>query len=86
MASDLFDQLAASDVPPPPEQFDRQVHQRLNRALVAMHLLDLVARAVPWGLVHLARAAAAALRFTLTGRYPAAGRHPPARRRPPGGS
>lgn len=47
MSQDLFEQLAARDVPPPPEQFNRQLHGRLNMVLSGVHLLEFVCRAAP---------------------------------------
>jgi hypothetical protein len=71
MATDLFDRLAELEVPPPPEadEFDRQLHQRVNRSLVAGQLTDLVVGGLPWALVHFLRALVGLATFTCTGRY-----------------
>ena len=69
MATDLFDQLADLEVPPPPERFDQQLHERLNRSLVVGQFVDLVFGAVPFAIVHFARALTGMAIFTFTGRY-----------------
>ncbi len=69
MATNLFERLAEMDVPPPPAQFDNQLHDRVNRSLVTWQLVDLLVRGMPWALGHFARAMIGALAFTLTGRY-----------------
>lgn len=76
---DLFEQLAEWEVPPPPVEFDRQLHQRLNRTLVAMQVLDLIVRALPWALWHFGRALVGAVVFSLRGKY----LQPPDKNRPP---
>jgi hypothetical protein len=70
MASDLFDQLAASDVPPAPPQLERGVHQRLNRALLVQHLFEFVLCGLPCLAAQFVPAVLAAVKFTITGRYP----------------
>ena len=69
MANDLFDQLADKDVPPPPEQFDQQVHWRLNRTLLAMHCFEMCTQCLPWFLKHFIPAVVATVRYSLTGCY-----------------
>ena len=69
MTLDLFDQLAASEVPPPPPQFDRQLHERVNRSLLAMHLADLGASAMPWAMLQLLRALGGFLSLTISGKF-----------------
>lgn len=73
MASDLFEQLADLEVPPAPEadEFDRQLHQRVNRSLVTAQLVDLGVKGLPFALVHFLRALVGLLSLTLTGRYDA---------------
>ncbi len=70
MSRDFLEQLAELNVPAPPVEFDRQFHQRLNHALLLQQTLDLVVRAMPWAMLHLARALAGAIDYTLTGRFP----------------
>jgi hypothetical protein len=68
MATDFFERLAEIEVPPPPEQFDDQLHDRVNRSLVAGQLFDLVISGMPWALLQLARALVGFFTFTMTGR------------------
>ncbi len=69
MAHDFLDQLAQLEVHAPPPDFDRQLHQRLNRSLLGQHLLDLLLGALPWAFVHFARGCIGAIVFTATGRF-----------------
>lgn len=73
MASDLFEHLRDLEVPPAPEpeQFDRQLHDRLNHALVSGQVVDLAARAMPSAAVHFSRALVGLFTLTLTGSYDA---------------
>lgn len=71
MATDLFEQLGDLDVPPPPEaeEFDRQLHARVNRSLVAGQIVDLGTRGMPFAALHFSRALVGLFTLTLTGRY-----------------
>lgn len=66
---DLLEQLAEMDVAPSPPEFDRQLHQRLNRSLIAQHLLDFTMGAVPWALWHFFCAVAGMIAFSMSGKY-----------------
>ena len=79
MASNLFDRLADLEVPPPPAQFDQQLHERVNRSLVVGHVVNLVFDALPWALTHFARALVGAATYTLAGRYEIDPKHKPRR-------
>ena len=68
MPDDFFHELAQLDVPAAPSDFDRALHQRLNRALVVLHLVDLAFRGLPWALVHFMQAVGGAMRYSLSGR------------------
>jgi hypothetical protein len=70
MSSNLLEQLAELEVAPPPPQFDRELHQRVNRTLLAQQVADLAIGAVPLAAVEFLRAVAAALAFTMTGHFP----------------
>jgi hypothetical protein len=70
MFTDLFDQLAEAEVPSPPAQLERKVHQRLNRALLAQHLWDFALGALPWLVVRVVPAMFALVMVTIFGRYP----------------
>jgi len=69
MAKGLLDSLAEHGVPPVPEELDERVHQRLNRALLAGHLVDLALGAVPYLAVHLFRGVVHLISSTLTGKF-----------------
>ncbi|MBI3838895.1 MAG: hypothetical protein HY288_13310 [Planctomycetia bacterium] len=69
MASNLFERLAESEVPPPPAQFDTQLHDRVNRRLIETQVVDLILCGLPWAFLHFARALVGLIAFTLTGRY-----------------
>jgi hypothetical protein len=68
MPSDFLDQLAAWEVRQPPPEFDRKLHQRVNRALLTQHLLGLAVGCLPWVLGHFLRGLLGAVVFSLTGR------------------
>lgn len=70
MDHDLLEQLADTTVPPPPADFDRSVHLRLNRTLVVGQLVEFVAVALPMALAEFARAMAAAALYTSSGSFP----------------
>jgi hypothetical protein len=69
MANDFLEQLAEFDVPPPPAEFGRQLHVRMNRTLVIVQLIEFACGAVPRALWELGRALGGWARFTLTGKY-----------------
>ncbi len=69
MSSDFLDQLATLEAPQPPPEFDRQLHQRLNRALLTQHLLGLAAGCLPWVLGCFLRGLLGAVIFSITGRF-----------------
>jgi hypothetical protein len=71
MATDLFEQLATTEVPPPPERFDRELHDRVNRSLVTQQVVDLLLKGAPFACLHFAGALLGLLTLTYTGRYPA---------------
>ena len=71
MSHDLLEQLAETVVPPPPADFDRSVHQRLNRTLVVGQLVEFVCVALPFAVAEFVRAIGAAALYTSSGRYPA---------------
>ncbi|MGD0898912.1 MAG: hypothetical protein ABR915_13825 [Thermoguttaceae bacterium] len=71
---DFLEQLAEIEVRDPPPEFDRQLHQRLNRSLVVQHVVELVTGAAPWALGHFFRALGGFVAFTLTGEFADDGR------------
>ena len=70
--SKLFDQLAKTEVPPPPSSgdFGRAVHDRVNRNLLPGQLVDFAFGAVPLAAWHLARAIGGWMVLTISGRFP----------------
>lgn len=66
---DLFDQLAEVRVPPPPKNLVRRVHRRLNRWLLALHLVEFVLQVVPYAAGHFVRAVGGWLMLTISGKY-----------------
>ncbi|REK18199.1 MAG: hypothetical protein DWQ37_04750 [Planctomycetota bacterium] len=69
MQPDLFDSLADLEVPAPPERFDEQLHQRVNRSLTTGQMIDLFAGALPFAAVTFGRAFVGLVTLSLTGRY-----------------
>lgn len=68
MTNDLFERLAQDEVPPLPEQFDSEVHTRLNRVLLATHVAEFLLAAAPFTVVRFARAFVELLVYTATGK------------------
>lgn len=66
---DFLEQLAEIEVRDPPPDFDRQLHQRVNRSLMVQHLLDLALGAAPWAMVCFLRALVGLCTFSLTGKF-----------------
>ena len=69
MASDLLERLAHDDVPPPPATFDRDVHERVNHTLAALHVIEFGLRVLPYALTHFLRAVGGLIGFSVTGQY-----------------
>ncbi|MGD9720451.1 MAG: hypothetical protein AB7O59_24925 [Pirellulales bacterium] len=69
MAPDLLEQLADVSVPPPPAEFDTQLHEKVNRGLVLSQLVELFLYAMPWACAHFGKAVLGVVAFTVTGRY-----------------
>jgi hypothetical protein len=69
MVDDFFEQLAQGEIPPPPPEFDRQLHARVNRSLLLVQLMDLVFGATPWAIAQLARALVGLLAYSVTGKF-----------------
>jgi hypothetical protein len=68
MTNDLFERLAPGAVPPLPEQFDDEVHTRLNRVLLVTHVAELFLASAPYALARFARAVVGLIGFTVTGK------------------
>ena len=69
MAPDFLEQLADVDVPPPPSTFGEQLHERMNRGLVTLQLIELFTVIFPAAVFELARALTGLVRFSLSGKY-----------------
>ena len=69
MTDNMLQHLSDLVVPPPPEDLDQHVHQRLNFWLLGWHLLDLALRGLPFALIHFSRSLTACLFFTLSGKF-----------------
>ena len=69
MSSDFLEQLAAIEVREPPPEFDRRLHERVNRALLVQHLLGLALGSVPWAMIHFLRGVLGVAAFSVTGRF-----------------
>jgi hypothetical protein len=69
MPRDFLEELAEAPVPPPPDTFNRALHERLNRRLLAGHILDLALRGIGFCVVHFARALAGFFALTVLGKY-----------------
>jgi hypothetical protein len=68
---DPWEQLAAVEIPPLPENFTGDVHQRLNKTILAMHLLELGMGAAAFACRHFAQALMGLVLFTFSGRFEA---------------
>ncbi len=69
MSNDFLEQLATLEVRQPPPEFDRTLHQHVNRALLTQHLLGLAVGCIPWVLTHFLRGMVGAVVFSMTGRF-----------------
>ena len=66
---DFLEQLAELEVRDPPPQFDRSLHDRVNRWLLVQHLVDLFLGAIPWAMMHFLGAVIGFVRLSATGRF-----------------
>lgn len=72
---DLLEQLADVTVPPVPASrtFTAGVRRKLHPRLLALHVAEFALGATAWSASRFLVAVAAALRFTVTGRWPSGG-------------
>lgn len=70
MARNLLKDLAKMEIPPPPKDLNREVHQRLNSWLLVQQLADLAVKGMAYALGHFLRTLALGLFFSLTGHDP----------------
>lgn len=66
---DFLEQLKQHDVPPLPERFERQVHERVNENLIVWHLAELMLHALPYACLLFAQALWGMVRYSLSGKY-----------------
>ena len=64
----LLEQLADSEVPPPPAELDQRVHQQLNKSLVLLWILEFGVRGTLFAIVHFVHAVVHFVLFSITGR------------------
>jgi hypothetical protein len=69
MAPDFLEQLADFEVPPPPSEFGRQLHQRMNRDLAIVQFIELLTVVLPAAVFEFARALSGLVRFSFSGKY-----------------
>jgi hypothetical protein len=69
MPRDFLEELAEAPVPPLPETFNRALHDRLNRRLLAGQILDLALRGLGYCLLHFGRAVAGFFALTVLGKF-----------------
>ncbi len=69
MQRDFLEELAEAPVPPVPVTFNRALHERLNRRLLAGHMLDLALRGMGYTLGHFVRAVGGVMVLTITGKF-----------------
>lgn len=62
----LLEKLVDIEVPPIPENLDRQMHRRLNDRLLATHLIDIAVFFLS-AAIHFSQALFDLVRFSLTG-------------------
>jgi len=69
MPRDFLEELAEAPVPPPPDTFNRALHERINRRLLAGQMLDLALRGIGYCFLHFGRALAGFFALTVLGRF-----------------
>ena len=69
MPRDFLEELAEAPVPPVPVAFNRALHERLNRRLLAGQMLDLALRGMGYTLGHFARAVGGMVMLTISGKF-----------------
>ncbi len=67
---DFLDRLANMEVHEPPSDFNRQLHERVNRTLVIQHVIDFFVGAIAWSAVQFFHATIGWLVFTIMGKFP----------------
>ncbi|MGE0607977.1 MAG: hypothetical protein AB7O62_12855 [Pirellulales bacterium] len=68
MTDDLLEQLAQAEVPPVPAKLSRDVHDSLNRTLLAAHLIDLAIHGTAYACNAFAKGVLHVITLTITGK------------------
>ncbi len=66
---DFLEQLADREIREPPPDFNRRLHQRVNRTLVVQYVIDFFVGAIACCALDFFRATLGWLFFTVTGRF-----------------
>lgn len=66
----LLDELTREEIPPPPVNMQRGVHERLNHWLATSQLIELVVHAFAYAAYHFAFGVAGAVIYSLSGKFP----------------
>jgi len=66
----LLEELNRIEVPPPPANMQRGVHERLNHWLATSQLIELVVHAFAYAVYHFAPAIVGAVVLSLSGKFP----------------
>jgi hypothetical protein len=69
MQRDFLEELAEAPVPPVPVSFNRALHERLNRRLVAGQMLDLALHGMGYTIAHFTRAMGGLILLTVSGKF-----------------
>jgi hypothetical protein len=70
MPQNLLQNLTHNNVPPPPPNMQRGVHERLNTWLTTAQLIELVVHAFAYSAYHFAPAVIGAIAYSLAGKFP----------------
>ena len=70
MPQNLLKELTRAEVPPPPLDMQRGVHERLNHWLATGQVLELVLHAFAYAAYHFAPAVVGLIVYSLTGKFP----------------
>ena len=66
----LLEELTRAEVPPPPVDMRRGVHERLNQWLTTGQLIEVVVHAFAYAAYHFAPAVVGAVVYSLSGKFP----------------
>jgi hypothetical protein len=69
MSRNVFDELSDQQVPERPPEFQRQVHETLNKRLTTAHLVEFSVRLLPYAFFYFFQSLCGAVIFSFTGQY-----------------